>query len=495
MNNLPKESSGFLVNVLKLVGGTVFAQALTVLILPILARLYAPEALGIAALFLSLGNLIGILACLRYELSIRLPGTDEEASNLFSVSICATLIVTAVTALLIFFANEGIVRLLKAPELGRYLWLLPLLVFIEGIALALNYWNSRSKKFGRLSIAQIASSGVSNTARLGFGFAGHATGGMLVISQILGRFTSTSVLGGQIWRDDKVLFKSSIRGREIFAGVKRYWKFPVFSSGSIFLNTGSRQLVTWILAFFFSPTIVGFYALGRLVLGAPMTFIGRAIAQVFYQKASEEYVSANDLSDVVETVMKRLIFLGMFPFLLLAIIGEDAFSIVFGARWTEAGVFAQILSIAYFFQFVFSPLMILTSVLEKQNIHLLLDFILFVYITIALSIGGIFGDIKLSLGLYAGANVLYYFLFCIWLFSILKMSLVKIGIYILKMLIFCFPLLGIAAMAKWYFCVNPLSILFISFILGIIYYLILFLNDQTLQEPVKELLQSSGLIK
>ncbi|MFV9646986.1 MAG: hypothetical protein ACNYWU_14275, partial [Desulfobacterales bacterium] len=57
-----------------------------------------------------------------------------------------------------------------------YLWLVPVAVFVGGTSLPLNYWNSRTKHFGRLSIARIVSSVVAQTTKLGAGFAGFVSG-------------------------------------------------------------------------------------------------------------------------------------------------------------------------------------------------------------------------------------------------------------------------------------------------------------------------------
>lgn len=195
---LAQTSSSFASNVLKLVTGSVFAQGLGILVIPIVVRLFAPEAFGVAALFASITGIIGVLVCLRYEVSIMLPKTDEEAANLLGVSLCSVLIITAISALIILFAKEPIIRLLKAPELAKYLWLVPITVLISGIFLALNYWNSRTKHFGRLSIARVISSTTTQATKLGLGFAGYVSSGVLIGTGILGSLVSTAVLGGQV---------------------------------------------------------------------------------------------------------------------------------------------------------------------------------------------------------------------------------------------------------------------------------------------------------
>ncbi|RLB77730.1 MAG: lipopolysaccharide biosynthesis protein, partial [Deltaproteobacteria bacterium] len=188
--------STFAGNVLKLVAGSVFAQGLGVLVAPIVARLFAPEAFGVAALFVSITSIIGVMACLRYELSIMLPKTDEEAANLLGGSLFFVLIITSISTLIIFFAGDAIANLLNSPKLKKYLWLIPVSVFVSGTFLALNYWNSRTKHFGRLSIARVISSVVTQTTKLGAGLAGFVSSGVLIGTGILGQIVSTFVLGG-----------------------------------------------------------------------------------------------------------------------------------------------------------------------------------------------------------------------------------------------------------------------------------------------------------
>ena len=78
----PTRSSSFATDVLKLVTGTTFAQIIAILASPLLTRLYGPEAFGFLALFTSITSIIGVIACMRYEMAIMLPKTDEEAANL-----------------------------------------------------------------------------------------------------------------------------------------------------------------------------------------------------------------------------------------------------------------------------------------------------------------------------------------------------------------------------------------------------------------------------
>lgn len=492
---MPKPSSSFAVNVLKLVTGSVFAQGIGVLVTPIVARLFAPEAFGVAALFTSIAGIIGVVACLRYELAIMLPKTDEQAANLLSISLFFGLIITGISFLIIFFADDLIVNLLNSPELKQHLWLIPIAVFFTGIFTALNYWNSRTKHFGRLSIVRVISSVVTQTTKLGAGFAGFVSGGVLIGTGILGQIISTVILGGKIWRNDRHLFKASIRWEKMIAGLKRYKKFPIYGTWSALLNTASQQLPVIILAFYFSPKVVGFYALGRAVLSMPMNMVGGAVSQVFFQKASEAHNRTGDLSKVVEEVFKRLVSLGIFPGLLLTLIGEDLFVVAFGARWAEAGIYMQILGLWIFFQFISSPISTLFSVLEKQSYGLFFNGVLLGTRATSLVIGGMTGDVRFTLFLFASTGVVCYGFLCFWLISKAGIPVMRALYHIVKYSIYSSPLLIVIALAKWSLGVQEIGLLLLGLCCLVVYYLPVMIQDNELRKLMNRLFQGIGFIK
>jgi lipopolysaccharide exporter len=80
------KSDSFLINVIKLMGGSVIAQILGIIAAPIITRIYGPASYGISTLFASITSIIGVVACLRYEMSIMLPEKDEDAASMLVTS-------------------------------------------------------------------------------------------------------------------------------------------------------------------------------------------------------------------------------------------------------------------------------------------------------------------------------------------------------------------------------------------------------------------------
>jgi len=397
--------SSFVSDALKLVGGTASSQGLTMLITPILSRLYAPDAFGTMAVFVSITSIIGAIACLRYQFAIVVSEHDEDAANLLAVSLFFVLVVAGLTAGLVLLGGELIARWLRAPDVAPYLGLVPVAVLADGGYLALSYWSSRRKQFGRVSIARILQSAAKNGVQLGVGVARRVQVGGLLGGRVFGSVLATAVLGGQTWRDDRELLSTSIRWARMLAGMKRYKIFPLVDTWSVLLNAVSVQLPTLLLSIFFSGAVVGYYSMGVRAIQLPVTLVGTAIGQVFFQRAARANIKG-DLASIVGNVFQRLVAYGLFPFLALAIVGRDVFVVVFGKGWSEAGVYAQILSLWIFFVFTSSPMSTLVRVLERQQMALYLNCVLVVSRGVSLIIGGYIGNARLGLGLFSVSGVI-----------------------------------------------------------------------------------------
>lgn len=406
--------TGFVGDVLKLVSGSAAAQLLVFVISPILARMFLPEMFGTAAVFSSLVALIAPIACLKYELAIVLPEDDREAVNLLALSVGSAAIVALLTAVAVWLADDLILSLLKVPELAPILWLAPILVFNQGLSLSVNYWNTRTRNFGRLSLNRVLNATSAGISKLFFGFLGLVSSTSLIFGNSIGAVLSTLVLIGLTWQRMDRETARSVNIKDITAAIARYRKFPIYSSWTAFANTLSWQLPVLMLSASFDATIVGYYSFGNRVVRMPLMLIGGAVAQVFFQRAAEAQ-TAGQLNLVAHSVFARLVSIGLFLSLLLTLIGQELFVVVFGESWATAGLYTEILSIYMFFNFIASPLSQLISVLEKQEIGLVVNIALLASRFLALWIGGRSGNDIFAIALFSVSGVVVYGAFSLWI--------------------------------------------------------------------------------
>jgi len=462
-----KPKTSFVGDVLKLVSGTTLAQAIGILITPILTRLYNPEAFGLLEIFTSITAVLGVVACMRYELAIMLPESHEEAANLLGVSLGFVVLLTLLTIPAVWWGRMPILSLLNAQELVPYSWFVPPMVFVAGVFLALNYWNSRTKRFGRLSLARVIKSGGVNLIKLGAGFAGYATGGVLIGANVIGQAIASLALGWHIWRDDGKTFRSSINWDGMRLGAQRHRRFPLISTWSALLNTIAWRIPPILLIAYFSPGVVGYYAMASRVLHAPLGLIGSAIAQVFFQRAAEAQIEGQ-LASLVEKTLRQLVSFGLYLMLTLMLVGRDAFAVVLGSSWAEAGTYAQIMSIWMFLQFITSPMTTLGTVLERQEIGLFRNITFLMTTVLAFWIGGRVGNARLALGVLSIFGSIIYGSLCLILAKLSGVAYLVVFriLYsnILKWLVIGTPIILVKL-----FWGNPLVTVVIASLLTMIY--------------------------
>jgi len=489
-NSPPKDakSSHFSKNVLTLVGGTTIAQLITIFASPIVSRIYGPDAFGLFALFTSIISIFAVIACLRYELAIMLPKTNEEAANIFGLCLLIVVFISFLSILILFISQSFIIHFLNIPQLEQFFWFIPLSIFISGIYLALDYWNSRTKQFYRSSIARVFKSFSSTGIQIGVGSAGYASGGVLIGANIIGQIASASVLGIQILKDYLSFFKHNITWGGIVDSSKRYSKFPKYDIWSALINTISGMLPIFILSAYFNSTIVGYYAFGLMVLQLPLSVIGSSIAQVFFQQAAEaKNISQEKLRITVEKTIKPLIFLGFFPVILLMLIGPELFSFVFGIRWEESGNYVRYLSFWIGVVFITSPISTLFTIFQKQRFTLIFNILQMISRIIALIIGVIMGDALVAIILFALISGISNIIAYIYLLRLADVSILLPAKIVINYFMLSIPFIILILLFQGLFSTNIFLIVILSLTVSAFYYILVIKKDPEILRTVRSI--------
>ena len=468
----------------KIILGSGFAQGLGLLIAPVVTRLFAPEAFGHLALFNSIASVFAAIACMRYELSIMLPERDQEAANLVGASLFWVCVITFLTAVGVLVAGPYLARALKLEDFRPYLWFIPISVGLRGVSLISTNWNSRKKEFTVLSVAQASASTATQVVRLAAGFSGLVTGGYLILARLSHSIVMLIITGSTILKNDLGLLVKSIRVKEMIKGLKRHKNFPLYSIWSGLLNIISLEMPVYMLSFFYSPVQVGLYSLGRTVLSVPMFILGKSLAKVFYQRASEASYREGELMKIVIGVFQRLVSVGIMPCVLMILIGQDLFQIAFGEKWTDAGLFVSILSVMMFLQFVSFPVSMLFYIFDKQNVYLLFDILMMIARSAALVWGGTTGDIVFTIGVFSAASTVCYLAQIIYVMRLSKMPLPDIFSCFMKYLLCSLPVITVVFAVKFGFHAGPVKVLIFSAVAAGSYLFFIVKNDEDLRKGI-----------
>jgi len=383
------KKGSFVRNVITLMTGTALAHALVVLAAPVLTRLYKPEDFGVLALFLSIVGILSVIACWCYELSIVLPEKEEDAANLLALSIMITTGMSLLTLVVVALFRHSLATLLGAPEITFYLWLVPLSLLGFGFFQTFNYWCTRKKKFKYLAVQKIAQSTTTvGTQMCAGGFLKLGAGG-LIGGNIIGNTLATAILGWKIWKVDKNIIRKSINPSKIRKQALKYKKFPRYSAPNGLLNTTSQQLPGILFTLFFGPIVLGYYYLAYRIFSVPMSLLGQAFAQVFYPKASEYYNTNADIKALVRNTYKVLLKISILPSIFLFMFAPTLFDFIFGENWRIAGEYLRLILPWLTIAFIVSPSTFIFPILNRQDIALSYEIVLFVARLISILVGGL----------------------------------------------------------------------------------------------------------
>jgi len=414
-NRLPK--GGFLHNVLTLMTGTAIAQAIPIIISPILTRLYTPDDFGLLALYTSVVSLIGVIVTGRYELAIMLPEYDEDAANLGALSLCVAIVIGALTFFAVGYFNATIAGYLGKPDIAKWLYLVPLAVITIGVTQVLNYWSTRKNQYRRLATSRVAQSVTNAGVNLGQGFAHMGVSG-LIVGNFAGQVLSAGVLIKQAWVD-LLKYRSSIHWGRMCHNAKVYQDFPKVNSFHAFVDILQSSGVVFIISSLFGSTVLGFYSFTLRILQAPLGLLGASVSQVFFQKASETYKNGGDLRALVKKTIISLSAIALPIFVTLGLFAPDLFSLIFGKQWREAGTYAQILAPWLFFNFIVSPVSQVPIIVGEQKKSFIFGIIGNSMIVLSVIYGGFIAhNIKTGFYVLSGSIFFYYVFIVQWLFMI-----------------------------------------------------------------------------
>ena len=344
--------------------GNIIAQALPILVTPILTRIYTPEDFGVLALFLAITSILGSIVNGRYELAIGLPKTDDDAINIAALATLIALAMTTITLGVIIIWGQVISTWIGNKNIYFWLYLTPISILLIGIFNVLNYLNNRTKNFKDIATSQVYKSVTLVVVQLVIGLGKAGVGGL-----IIGHISSQIASNGMLYKNvRKKYVLKNISLKKIKALGAKYKSFPIYSLWSGAFNQISHNISIFYIPMLFGMTTLGTYHLVSKVLGAPASLISSAIGQVFLQQATYEKNKFGNAKHAFNKTVKQLFIIGLPIFMAIFFTSEHIFAFAFGESWREAGIYAAALTPLFFTRFIVSTVSMMNVVFEKNHI-------------------------------------------------------------------------------------------------------------------------------
>ncbi|MBQ2540955.1 MAG: oligosaccharide flippase family protein [Paludibacteraceae bacterium] len=402
-------------NVGKLLSANVFAQALGLLVYPLLTRMYAPEDFALLNLFTSIVGVLVIVATSEYQYAIVLPEDEKKARSIVHICLCILATVLVIVTLSIPFAKP-IAGLFNAPELARYWWLIPLLVLGLSLWNILNYWYIRQKAFTRISGYQMTQSIFAATGKIGLGWSGQLRGG-LIIASVMAPLLSLLISVGLSWKKHLSCLLSA-DWQQIKSAAREYANFPKFNLPRALVNTVGVVLPVWILTPHFGLEQMGYLSLAMLAAFVPLNIIAKACYQVLFQHVSELVQSKKAVRPVV---LRFLAWMGGIMGICLTavyIFVPQLVTILFGAEWIETATIIRRLYPYLMLTPFCGTLCFLSDVFAKQKTAMWLEIGYVTMMLVTLLAGTRYLPFLSAISAYAWVGFGYLFVQLMWFLSI-----------------------------------------------------------------------------
>ena len=349
-------------NIAVVMRGTILAQAVGVLILPVFTRLFDPAAFGHLQLYLSVVTLLIVVPSLRYDIAV-LRASDAELPAL--LRIC-------------FYANIGMASLLLAVGYGSAalapqsllasapfpLWMPVLAMVLSGSAQVVLYVAIRDERFQVNANSKIAQSICYAGGGVALGVTQAGANG-LIVADMIGRLANL----GWLYRWFRQRAPMPMDNRVPFRSVAhRYREYPLIALPGGIANSAGGVLTPIMIYATFTAGVAGQYGLVDRVLTLPVALVAVAVSQAYMGQLSTALrVGGDGARAQFRGLFKWLAMLSILPTIAVVLFAGPVFALLFGAEWRLAGTLAQIMAPAAFTSLLSGCFNMTLSVVGRQK--------------------------------------------------------------------------------------------------------------------------------
>ena len=353
-----------------LVLGAGVAQAILFATLLLLTRLFTPEDFGVLASFGGVLSVVSVLACLRFDLAIPLPETEEEAVGVLALSLLSTVVVAGLAGLAVWAAGDSLSALIGISEHAELLWLLPVGSLLLGTYNSLQYWAIRQRDFTAVSQTRVGQAAAGALTQIGMGLVTQGPFG-LVLGQVINGGAGFLYLGWRAVRQARTALTAVSISLLADLG-SRYRRFPLLMAPESLLGAANRYLPPVLLASLVGAGEAGVFYVAYRLLGAPVSLLAPAVGQVLLADV-QRAASVEELGQSTTKLLGRLVGVAVGPLIFIGVNGPTLFSWAMGPQWLRAGVIARWLAFAACAQLLAHAVQVLLPARGHQGVALRLQ--------------------------------------------------------------------------------------------------------------------------
>jgi O-antigen/teichoic acid export membrane protein len=405
-------SSRFKKNFLRVASASVFAQAVPVLVSPIMTRLYSPHDFGVLALFVAILGVAVAIATMRFDWLVAAARTQKSAAHIEAIGSLYLVLMSMAFAGVAFFGLHHRIAFIDWHTIDPFFWLMPLAVFGSGLHTLFSGWFIRAAHLAPVARARVRQS----LAVVALGLIGgiYSLGALgLIGAAVLGAFIGVGGLYRHA-RNDLRRSLANMRALALCAKARSIRRRVLVSGSTGIINVSGLLLPAIMISHHFSAVELGWYALMYRVATGPVSTLTGAVGQSFWGEArSLANSDSKALRTLFERTSSRLMLLSI-PVAIACLAGPWYVGLIFGKEeWSGAGEVLAALTPFIVAQIVASPLSSLIAIMRHERWLFFWDLARTLFVIAVFSVSGHY-DIGLTTAVlsYAiGMAVMYALLF------------------------------------------------------------------------------------
>jgi len=382
--------------------GAALGQGLTFAAAPLLTRLYSASDIGEYGTLLSFISIFVCVICLGYEESI-LICEEKDIGYFIIISILSALFI-----IFIFLISINLISLFYVNEAMKFDFITILLSVIfllaNGLYVITQVIYVRNKNIPVLAKFQVIKAIISNSVQILASIQPFRPFG-LILGQILGIGMVAVALAKNIWPPKAEILKF-FQIKHLWLHARHFSSYPLYRAPQSILNTLVVSMPIIYIGIAFGSYEAGYFWLAYRALGLPNQILVESVRTSLMSEFSAMIRSDEPLLYLLLRTIAglTLIFIplsvGLFMF------GEAFFGFAFGKNWSEAGLYASILSLAWIFQNAGVPAFAAFTLMRQQGLLLLLEIFGTIMRVTALACSMIWHDIYFILLLFSCATII-----------------------------------------------------------------------------------------
>lgn len=366
--------------------GSAISQAIMLLGVIFLSRLYSPEQFGVYAVFLGVSTILGLASSFRYEMTILLPLQKKLSQLALSLSLLISVVVNLV-------ASVVIAVLALSNVLVAHWLVVPLAALASAVINIGSFLQNRQKQYKRIVGVQIAKSAAFIGAALvasGKDLLGNGLIFAMVVSLLL---PASYLLLSDFRRYRAYEFITSQKKLSFWA--KKHRKFVYYSTPAIFIGNLASQAPIFLLTAFLGSGSAGYYSMIQRVMMAPVALVSGAVNKVYLQSVASKIANQKPVYTYTRSIIKKFTLPGLALAVIMVIVFHyDFLQRLFGDQWLDVDALAMVMIPAFCISFVAKSISGF-AVLGRNELGLIYQIVLLITVSLTILISSYFSESNL----------------------------------------------------------------------------------------------------